>query len=273
MSVTYLNENATGFAAANWEDATGFANGAELYISDGTVAATDNADQSASDVLSFVVLEGRSGNLGTAAAPVKFEADTPAGARVEYRANAGHFYGATSGSGWARLVLNASGGSFTGVSGTITALECTRVAGLTIETGMVVTTAYLYSGSGVIENNATGLTNCYIFGGRWTIKRDGVYHIYGGHVTFDVPDATPTTTVNQYNPDSTVVVARGDIATVSHLAGMMRTKGERAVSIGGSAYTRGPAQFARTAFNDVDTIAAATVIGGQTAQIGGPVPL
>jgi hypothetical protein len=274
MAVTYLNENATSLAAANWEDSTGFADDAQLVIASGSVATVDDVDQNASDVEYLIVTEGRTGDLGTAASPVKFEADTPAGNKVEIRGSGGNFYGETSGNGWNRCIVYSAGMNFHGIAGTITLLEVAAVPLMRIETGMVVTTAHIWSGRSVIEANDTRITNLYIYGGNHTLKREADVHLYGGSLTIDVAKATPTIDVHVYNPNATLNFVRGDITDYTHAAGYAKTKGERAITIGSGTYVRGPSPFVREAYNDIDTISTVdTQLGGQTTNVGGAIPL
>jgi len=274
MAFTNLNENATSVAAANWEDATGFAAGAELEISDGSVAILNDLDQSASDIEALVITEGRTGDIGKAGTPLQCQVDNSTDARVEYRASGGRFYftHADNTSTCEYFIANSTGGSVYIEGGTIDDLEVARVAYLEIGANAVVTNAKLGDGRGVIENNATGMTSCEIFGGHWTIKRDGTYKIHGDAVVvFDIPDSSPTMSVEQTGRASKVYFKRcATVATVTHNSGLQATVGvaERAVNLGGSAYNRGPASLARTAFRDVDTIATPTVWGGQATQIG-----
>lgn len=276
MAIAYLNENATSLAAANWSDATGFAAAATLFITDGSVPIVNDVDHGSSNIEYLVITEGRTGDIAAAGTPVECQVDNSADARIEYRASGGRFYfaHADSTSQCEIFVVNSTGGSVYLEGGTIDDLQVARVAYLHVNASTVLSDTagekvYLGSGRGVIENNATGITECNIFGGNWTIKRDGTYNIYGpATVVFDIPDASPTTTINQYAPGSVVQIKRGDVGTVVHHAGLMATKGERPISIGSSSYTRGPANLAKTAFNDIDTIATPTVWGGQTEQIG-----
>lgn len=272
MAIAYLNENATSFAAANWDDATGFADAAQLIIADGTTATTQDADQSASDVEYLVVTEGRTGDLGAAGTPLQFEADTPSGARVEYRANGGRFYANPAGNGWDTFIVNSSGGSPFLEGGTVTDLEIAQCAYFEANPTTTITNFKIGGGRGLIDGAASGttaVTSGEFWGGQWTVRRDGVYDVYGtATVVFDVLDASPATTIRLNSPMAKVFILRGDVATVVHNAGHMATKGERAISVGGTSYTRGPANIATTAFNDIDTIATPTAWGGQIQQIG-----
>jgi hypothetical protein len=278
MAKTNLNENATSFAAANWEDATGFADEAQLEISDGTIACTEDADQSATDIDYLQITSGRTGDIGTAASPLTFEANDDAypgnEGRVEIRGSGGNFYGATAGGGWDRCVVYASGMNTHLISGTVDLLEVSTVPLLRVETGMVVTTAHIWSGRSVIEANDTRITNLYIYGGNHTLKREADVFLYGGKLTIDVAKATPTIDVHVYNPNAELNFVRGDITDYTHAAGYAKTKGERAITIGSGVYVRGPSPFVREAYNDIDTISTVdTQLGGQTTNVGGAIPL
>ena len=69
MAIAYLNEGAVSLAAANWSDATGFANNATLVISSGSQTITTSLDQSGLsggiDTLDILqVFTGRIGGAG-----------------------------------------------------------------------------------------------------------------------------------------------------------------------------------------------------------------
>jgi len=78
MAVAYLNEGATSFAAANWSDATGFANAATLVANKptGTGGIQSGLDQSALTGINYVDFIGDfSGNVGGVGGSLIVDAD------------------------------------------------------------------------------------------------------------------------------------------------------------------------------------------------------
>jgi hypothetical protein len=275
MAFAYLNDGATSFAAANWSDATGVADAAELAVGEGGQSILSDLDHSTigggnEGLEALRISRQFRGIIGTGSSPLRVDIENSADAILRYEAAAGQMYYKAEGddSTCNNLLVN-SGGSMNVVGGTIVSLVVERGT-CNVDENTVVTTAYLLGGRGTIEDNGTGFTNCYVNGGVWTIRRAGVYHIgEGASVTFDIDGGTVA--ANIYG--GSVRVTRGTIQTYNQYAGRVDSTGlEREATWGATAGVIAGGSLSKNALLTID--AGVTYVGSQTeAQGNAPVSL
>lgn len=234
---TNLNAGSTTLASAGWEDASGFATAAaQLTIGAGTQGIYTAVDQSAAQViLSLTVTSQFSGNIGTAAVPLKFYAtDTSAGEKTS--ANTEAFFlnrgsgsiflscGTTAGTNSIDNVTHSGSGTLTLVAGVFPYVKVTS-GRLVISDNAVVQNLEVYGGTVTIEAAAsTNMSSIKQFGGTVIIRRPvsvspGQIDLYAGSMTYAYDNATGTATtiVNQWG--GILYQKSGPFTTHNHYAG------------------------------------------------------
>ena len=224
MAETQLNEGAVSLAAANWADATGFANDAELAIVDGRQSITAGLDQTGSTTTGIDYLHvrnGFSGRVGSAASPasVEFDATYTTKENFIYGAGAGSCY-LTSGAFTITQALINGGGTCYFTGGTITTLIATS-GRFEVNQSTALVDVWVLGGSHFIdEHSSDTLGNVYVVAGTVLIKRAGTLLTIGG--TGRVGSHLVTggwTTVTQ--DGGMLVPYKGDIATYNGRSGVI----------------------------------------------------
>ena len=178
MPIAYFAAGATSFVASNWSDATGFADNAELVARLTGQDVTGGVDQSShtTGIRRFLVPNGSSGSIGTAAAPLRVDIDATTGvwdsanptrARLEVFATGGQYYFRAGGaSGVISNVFGDTGGSVYLVGGGIhTTLRLTR-GSYDIDTNTNLGTLYAWApANGIIRAKTSALTDAYFYSG------------------------------------------------------------------------------------------------------------
>jgi hypothetical protein len=282
MAVEYLATNATSLAAGNWKVAagtagSGIASGDNTYIiPDGSLPIVSNMDFSglAEGIAGFQIGAGRTGDIGTATTPLKIDVDNSSTSTFLNRGSQGTlYYQAAGDDNLCQVFKQAGTGRTTFVGGTITTLQ-QSLGHFEATESAVVTNISNYGGGMLIRYNSTALTSLNIHDGprrSITLMRAATINLYGGAtVILDVEGtSTPAFTINMFSPSAVVRVLRADtMATVNQYAGMIDLQSaRRAVTLGGTAYIRGPRS--RLLTDDRHTVATAVWVGG-THEIGGP---
>ena len=209
MAVAYLNDGATSLAAANWSDATGFANNATLIINSGTQSIQTAIDQSTISVDYLDILEGFSGTIGGAGGPLKCGCDdaSPSDStvigRLRYWASGGALYYTADGNTTtlADYVQIKTGGRFYGVSGKMADVhleqgEAFWAAGAGSDTGGVWS---FMGGSGTIDYAASdAIPTLIVTGGAHSLRRNATtLTVGGGTITVDC-QGLAIGTINHY---------------------------------------------------------------------------
>ena len=271
MALAYHAEGSTTFAAAAWSDATGFAAGATLVVDSlGAQNIVTSVDQSGVAAISYLsVSRNFSGNIGTAASPLKFEAST------EFRNDAagGTIYWESKSSDVDPDVtaLYTHTGPSTGnlVGGTVTQVQ--QAAGyVNVGQSTIITTVRQCGGNSFYDYNATAITNLYMMGGTCYCKRQITnFYIYGGNLIYDV---IATVTSGFVGPDGSFDHRGGDITTLEVGGAYTVQSLRRAATIGGTSFTV-------WAGSDVQRTSRGTVVatfsnetkiaGGQSTSSGG----
>lgn len=273
-----LNEGATSLAAANWSDATGFADNATLEInkSFGNGApVTTSVDQSGlvSGIDSLDIRKGASGILGSGGSPLKVDADTAStdgisnhGAVTLYLEAGGNnttIENFDCGRGSRNYLV---GGTFTTVTvqgGTLDANEST-----------VITNFDAYGGSGEIAYNSTKITTCRIMRGNWVIRRACTTLIIGenARVVYEPDTAASHTSTTVQNFGGTLDWRDGAIPTVLSIGGVIDYSNAIAeFTPGGTSFIVGGTVF-REGDGTVDT-SNITYVGRMNRSVGGYTPL
>lgn len=247
MALAYLNAGAVSFAAANWSDATGFADNATLVAKLTGQNVSSDLDYSGltTGINRLLFPVGSNGSVGTSAqGALKVDIDDSTGAwdsanstrsRLEVFANSGQFYIAAAGA--SAVISNTfidTGGAFFFAGGTFTAAKVTRGTFSVSETTTLGTLGVWSPASGTIEAKTSGLTTLNMFGGlgqnQVVCRRAGTtINLYGGTLRYAALSGT-TTTVNIYG--GTFIHEAGAITTVNGYAGAYIARLERAATIG-----------------------------------------
>lgn len=244
--MAYLNENATSLAAANWSDATGFADSADLEIRDGTLPITSGVDHSTltEGVESFVIRKSRGADIGSAGTPVKFDADASADARVENYSPFTLHYEADGDDNLCNVLRQVGSGSTRVYGGTVAQ---TYISGgyFYANESTVLTDVDVQGGRFVIENNATGLNSLDIEAGSGVCKRDcdadGTITVKrGATLTLDIPDSSPTLKVT-VDPGGKLIVLKADVlATLTNNGVVDLSRAKADVTLGATLHAQGP---------------------------------
>jgi len=241
MSLAYLNNGATSFAAANWDDAAGFTTNAEL-VAKVTATITAGLDQSAvvTGINRLLIPRLSTGSIGTAVQGAlivdiddvvgEWSSANPTRARLEVFAAGGQYYFRAGGgsSTISNTFIDTQASVFFG-GGTFTTTRHSSGT-LAIDATTILGTFWIWGpASVVIEPRATSLTTFNSLGGNSLVMRAATtVNIYGGVYRLSHTVGT-TTTVNIYG--GTLIHEAGDITTVNGFAGEYRPVLARAATI------------------------------------------
>lgn len=227
MAIAYLNEGAVSLAAANWSDATGFANNATLVIASGSQTITTALDQSGLsggiDTLDIgPQFTGRIGSPSTG--PLKVDADEGGSThRITYNAGGGVLYLQAAGDN--NLISNfwkSSPGAAYLMGGTFTNVILGE-GPLSVNGSTTVDNAYLKGGNSTFEAG-TGFKVLNVYSGTHLIKRNFIasgsggsetLNIYGGTVVLDTTTTGNLTTVNVFKDGTLRLLSSDAIATLN----------------------------------------------------------
>jgi hypothetical protein len=276
MAVAYLNEGATSLAAANWSDATGFADNATLVIDKkfGSGAPlTASTDQSGltTGIDYLDILKGAQGQLGTGASPLQVDADTASGDGIVNYGNV-TLYFRGGGSGQINNFTCGAGSINYHVNDTITQVVVeggTYIA----EESAVITNFDAYGGSGEIKYNSTKITTCRIMRGTWVLRRACTNLFVGenARVIIDLDDAATMTSTAISSYGGTIDLRFGAYPTITAIGGTLDLRNaRRAFEIGGTAITLGGTTIHEG--SDIVTVSNVTNVGNSKRSIGGFVP-
>lgn len=209
MATAYLTANATDLSAANWSDATGFANAAQLVIADNDKSIQAGLAQGAFNIESLDILEtcsawiGGPGGALTCDVDGTSESDTTIVSRLRYWARGGGLYfNAGGGSTLAHYVqIKCPGARFYGTGGIFKNVHLedgqASFADAVLATGGIW---YFTGGAGTVAYHATNdLVTLNVEGGSHLIQRKvaTALNIGGGQVTLDCKAlANPLIVVN-----------------------------------------------------------------------------
>jgi len=246
MAQEYLPSGATTLASwllASGAAGSGFAAGCQLLIPDGTQNIVTAVDQSAVAYgLSFEVARLFSGNIGTAASPLRYAWSDGSAAEKSSGNTEGYFkYFAGGGSCYLyctnaaptttdNIFQNSPGAKLFLTNGTVSFMHIENGL-LDVNTNCVITNFDGYGGSSTIDVQATptNITNMTVWGGVHTLKRavTGTLTINGGTVIYDYELAVAgTVAINGGTFDHRA----GPITTLNHNAGIHDTTRMRRLS-------------------------------------------
>jgi len=242
--MAYLNEGAVSLAAANWDDATGFAEDATLVIASGSQTITTSLDQSAvtNGIDTLDILPGFTGRIGGSGyGSLKLRATSGLTNRVVYNAGGGSLYlqAAGSGSNTITTFWMSSLGSCYLTGGTFSDTVLGQ-GSLSVDSTTVLTDANFNGGSAIVQSG-TAATSITVSGGAHVLKRgSATISVYGrGRLTIDCGTAA-ITTLNILNPEAEVtLLSSGTISTVNNWGRLIADKVARTIAL--TAYKAGPA--------------------------------
>jgi hypothetical protein len=286
MATAYLAKNASSLADAQWSDTNGFsATYPDLVINDiignGVTAVTTSIDHSGATegVHSFKIQPGARGVLGTAANPVKFDADNESASSAGDQASAEvSNYGSGvvfhyEADGDDNECKNASvgkgnelhlyGGTFTNVGQT--------GGNLTANQDTVITNFDSYGGRSEIEYSSTAITLFRATAGEhYVYRKVTTFEIGGTAKVFYFPDGQVTdfssSSVKTYG--GYFAQDRGAIPTMNLLGGTYDASRLReAITPGGTAFNVGGARIVDSELlNDSNAV----YLYGTKQDVGGP---
>lgn len=256
MAVALNNQGATSFAAANWSDATGFANDATLIVANPGGPITAGLDQRATNIDYLDVLSAWNADIGSQVEPLRFEADNTGTGRFRYRPSGGRCWveaiDASAASVIDRLDVGGSGQLYL-VGGTFTT---TTQDGGNIDAGAAIcVTLYAFGGTSRWRSVATAITTAIVTAGVHTLERVGTtVTVTGGTVNLDVT-GTGITTLNIYG--GTVNILNGNIPTVNGFGGTINcTNARRPIALGATAFNQGHVKVLSDARTTISNVAA-----------------
>lgn len=234
-----LNEGATSFAAANWSDATGFADNATLVVNKPFGLITAGLDQSglsSTGIDSLDFQEGARGIVGGGTSgSLRVDSNGGSTHRIRNR-GAVTLYVTDGGNGVTDLDLggqqrtNLTGGTWTDVTidGGI----------LTANASAIITNLYGFGGGGTIEYNSTGFTLARFTAGNWILKRGFTKVEVAGTANVTLWGELGTLTeVEQWG--GTVRAFYGNVPTYSLFGGVLDfSQQQEALTYGGTAFNR-----------------------------------
>lgn len=233
MPEATFSETATDFAAANWSDTTGFANGAQLLVYKGAQVINAGLNQSATSIEYLDIMEGFTGIIGGATGALQCDADgtaesaTTTVSRIRYWAGGGAFYySAAGGNTLAHFVQINTGGRFYGVTGIMKNMQ--------LERGTAQFSENVAATSGVWQNLGGALQVDYAAasaiptfiqtGGNTAMFRNcTTINLSGGSLTIDCK-ALAITTINHYGGTLRLLNC-GTITTYNGYAGLLDLSG------------------------------------------------
>ena len=257
MATTYLTST-TDLAAANWDDATGHAEAADLVVNIPGLNVQTGLDQSAvtNGIDSFDIQPPAAGKIGGAGASYTVEANTGV-ARVTNHGRV-EFYFASDGTTTNFDCGSSSTNYITG--GTVTNVTVQGGAVCNVKAAAVVTNFYANGGSGVIEDNATALTLAVINSGTWVIKREVTALIVGPRA--DVTIDTDASVVTAATLNGGIMRTKtGNVPTLTLNAGTVdKSRASKALTIGGTAFSNRTSKSVKG--TDLVTVSNETFPGG-----------
>ena len=227
MAVEYLDEGVNNFSVGSWKTVSGgagsgIANGATLVVRGGGASVTSDVDWSPATKVAMTTgitwmkfAERFSGNIGTASAPFKVDADV---ADAEYASNEGSPSGRIEHYGPGTVYITA-GGNSTKISnyfqfgvgrsvfiGGTFAYTSMKQGTLQVEEAATVTKADLFGGGAIIASNSSAGTTLNVHGGAHTIQRPfTTINVYVGSLTVNVFNALAASTINIYGGTVTLL--------------------------------------------------------------------
>ena len=262
MATAYLAKNASSLADAQWSDTSGFsATYPALVINDivgnGVTPVTTSIDHSGATegVFSLKVQPGARGQIGTAANPVKFDADNESASSAGDQASAEvsnygsgfvFYYEADGDDNSCRNISVGRGNAMHVVGGAITNAGMSGGA-FTANQDTTITNFAAFGGRSEIEYNSTAITLYRAYGGEHYVYRKvtafevggnaRVYYFPDGQVT-DFSSTTLEVSGGYFSQD------RGAIPTMNLLAGTYDASRLReAITPGGTAFNVGGAKI------------------------------
>lgn len=240
-----LNKNANSLAAANWSDATGFADNAELVIADGTVDIDTALDQSGLTAgISYLIIRASyRANVGSAGTPLECDVDgtdptdTFAAPTLAMFAPTSLYYQASGGNNVCDNLVQAGSGRVFLEGGTITNLR--QASGrVDVNASTVVTNANITGGRCEFAYNATNFTDLTVRGGNVITKRGGTMIVRAGTLVVDVDLASPTLSITVERGAQLIVRDGAAIATLTNYGVADLRQAKRPVTI--TTLNRGP---------------------------------
>ncbi len=247
MADAFLTAGATSLAAANWSDATGFADNATLFVQSGSQTITAGLAPSLTNgIQNFDVLPGFSGLIGgtsgslaveTRSSLLDQELQIP---RVRWFAGGGSLYYSPAGAGAASNVcdyLQINTGGSANITGTATVRRLELEAGrlfVAEPIGGITAYRWVFSGGSSTIDGVSGSTRLFsltVTGGVHTIKKgfqsgtitaSGVLEglvMCGGSVTLDAFDSA-TANINMYG-GTLRILNSGTITKITGAAGTL----------------------------------------------------
>lgn len=259
--MAYLLAQSTSLAAANWSDATGFADNAVLEIRSGGQTVTAGLDQSGltEGITSLNIGSEFTGTIGGTAGPLKCDVDGSGTPYLRNAASGGTLYYQAAGDNnlCVKFIQSGAGSSYI-VGGTVTTLEVNagyvgvndsttlatvNVTGGTFEADTAVTTLNQWGGSVIAKKSVT----------TWTQ--------WGGAAVFN-SIAGSITTLSQGSAGG-FDHRGGNIATATIAGNFTVARANHAATIGGTAAT-----IVSTTANVVSTATGAAITWSNLAYIG-----
>jgi hypothetical protein len=284
MAAEFLDINATSMAVGNWKIAngtagSGFADGADLTVQGGGEPIVSNVDWSSltDGPNQFKVAPARTGDLGTASAPVKFDCDQGSTPQIIDHGGSGTFH--WQGAATRVSVDKGAGGGFHQLGGTVANYEL--VGGqLTVENAGVVTNVLQMGGQSYFGYNATDITKLEIWGGVAEVRRSGVIHAYGRcRIIVDIDpedDDAPALEINMHHPEAELEVRNCTTIPVvrRYRSRIDLTRSRKPITnFGATTHIAGPEHLNALVYDAArHTVSAYTPIGGGKRSVGGPMP-
>lgn len=230
MSVEYLEEGVSSFAVGNWKliDGTtagsGFTSGAELIVPGGGTSITSDLDWSTlaggnTGITYLKIAERFSGNIGTATAPLKVDADVAdtefatnevtASGRIEHYGPGNFYISAAGASAKISNFFQMGVGRTVVIAGTIAYLYQAN-GNVQVEASPTITKADLFGGSTTFATKSTAGTTLNIHGGSHTTQRPfTTINVYGGVLTVNTKYSTANQTINIFGGTVNLVAFGG----------------------------------------------------------------
>jgi hypothetical protein len=242
MAYAYLTAGQTTFASTAWSDTIGFATNAQLaaYLTGQTISA--GLDQSAvgTGINRIVFLDGSTGTVGTAAAPLKVDVDdstgewstaNPTRAYGAIFATAGEYHIEADGGSnvWSNLFIDTNAAVYL-EGGEFTTVRLSR-GPLAVDTNTKLVTVHMWGpASATVELKTSSLTTWYQYGGNTVMGRAAstAIWLYGGTMRYN---CTSGTTAAVHILGGEFIHEGGDLTLVNATAGSYRAKLQRESTI------------------------------------------
>ena len=201
MALATLTINSSTLVAAQWSDGIGFAANAELAVIGGATDIVTAVDQNGTNIESFVVGAQFSGNIGTAAAPLRFTASDGSSARKS-SANSENFVRFLGGN---TIYLNPGasgidnllcGGNLLNANQTANTVVYLTIDGTsyTAQSSAVATNVEVWTGRYAdAASSSNTFTSFVVYGGSAFIQRGGTtLEVISGTVDYNGTSASLT---------------------------------------------------------------------------------